>query len=57
MEKSSPDVCAILSELRFEFVVVDTECSLSVLCVKSGNHKQHQKTTSDLTACHNSVDS
>lgn len=33
MEKSLPDVCAILSELRFETVVVDTECSLPVLCV------------------------
>ena len=33
MEKSLPDVCAILSELRFEIVVVDTECSLPVLCV------------------------
>ena len=33
IEKSLPDVCAILSELRFEIVVVDTECSLPVLCV------------------------
>lgn len=57
MEKSSPDVCAILSELRFEFVVVDTECSLSVLCVKSETINSTRKQLLILLHLSNSVDS
>lgn len=58
IEKSLPDVCAILSELHFEIVVVDTECSLPVLCVvKSETINSTRKQLLILLHLSNSVDS